>query len=187
MQRLPSSALSKAFAMTHSPTGEENEIHEQITATLDELAAAFKDLRAAKVDAELTITEQDMLAGGGGIRVRGTLRIQDCHYPAGIEFSADGPAFFWGAREIMADHTPITDVFKDGEKVDLSETTPDDVLGIDMSGTAALQVAITMQHALIGTVRNSQGGKSMFVHAPVDDASPRTVQAPKLNFRKPTQ
>lgn len=188
MQRLPASALGKIFALAHSPaSGEESEIHDQIRDTLDELASAFKDLRKAKVDAELTITEQDMISSGGGIRVRGTLRIQDCFYPAGIEFSADGPAFHWGAREITTANDATVDIFKDGEKVELGETSHDEVLDIDMSGTGALQVAITMQHALITTVRTSDGGKAMFARPAADDGNPRTLQAPKLNIRKPTQ
>lgn len=188
MQRLPASALGKIFGLAHTPPrGEESEIHDQIRATLDELANAFKDLRKAKVDAELAITEQDMISSNDGIRVRGTLRIQDCFYPAGIEFSGDGPAFHWSAHEITTASDASVDIFKDGEKVELGETSHDEILDIDMSGTGALQVAITMQHALITTVRTSDGGKALFERAAADDGSPRTLQAPKLNIRKPTQ
>lgn len=187
MQRLPSSALSKIFKMTHKPQGEETEIHDQIRATLDELTNAFKDLRKINVDAELSLTEQDLISGEGGIRVRGALRVQDCYYPAGIEFTASGPVFHWSAREMTTSHDASIDIFKDGEKVDLSEVEHDDILDTDMSGTGTLQAAIIMQHALINTVRESEGGKALFVRNSIDDGVPRTLQAPKLNIRKPAQ
>lgn len=187
MKRLNASQLNKAFNIIANLRGEDTEIHDQITNTLDELAAAFEDLRGKKVDCELRLSEHDMLGGEGGLHLRGSLRIQDCTYPAGIEFSANGPVFFWAAREISSLAGTNADVFKDGDKIELSEVSQDEVLGDELSGVCALQLAIMMQSKLIDTARHSKGGKQLIQRGQTGAGLPQTLQAPKLPINKPAQ